>query len=335
MGGKALKNTYTERKSTDNFLKIGMEIQKRVLNDTGIETTIIKCYHTKKDHGDLDLLLKIVPSNKINMKNYIQKTFNPNEIINNGNVCSFDYDQFQIDFIQIKEESWNIAIHWMNFDPLGNIMGKTFHKFGLSYGWEGLVYKFRNFEGRNPQDILLTTDARKIFEFGGYDYDRYLQGFETLEDIMKFTTNTKYFDSEMFKMENLNHIDRKRNNKRKSYHAYLKYLEDNGINVKYNFNKNKEDYLTMIDAYFPEANLLEKLTELKRIDSEYKIISQKFNGDIVMSWIPTLMGKQLGHVIGNFKADLGDSYNDFILNSNFETIHNRFMEVYNNNEQIK
>ena len=40
----------------------------------------------------------------------------------------------------------NGKLHWFTFhiDPLGNIMGKTFHKFGMSYGWEGLFYKYRN-----------------------------------------------------------------------------------------------------------------------------------------------------------------------------------------------
>lgn len=331
MGGNALKHSYTERKSTKDFLRIASEIQDRVSNDIGIKTTVIKYFHNKTEHGDLDLLLKINPKNNINIKEYIQKSFNPNEIHSNGGVYSFDYDNFQIDFILIKEEFWDVAISWMDYDPSGNIMGKTYHKFDLSYGWRGLYYKFRNFEGRNPQDILISTDPRKIFEFGGYNYDRYLEGFETLEDIMRFTINTKYFDTEMFKMGNLNHIDRKRNKKRKTYHTFLQYLEDNNIYIKHNFHKDKKKYLEMIDEYFPEANLLEKIDKLLIIDKENKIISQKFNGNIVMDWLPNLIGKQLGNAISLFKNDLGDGYNDFILNANHDTIKNRFMKAYSGN----
>lgn len=328
MGGKALKKTYTERKSTKDFLRIGKEIQDKVLKDTGIETAIIKSYHTKLDHGDLDLLLKISLTNNINIREYIQKTFNPNEIHNNGGVCSFDYDEFQIDFISINENCWDVAKSWMDYDPSGNIMGKTYHKFGLSYGWTGLNYKFRDFNGRNPRDILISTDSRKIFEFGGYDYDKYLEGFETIEDVIKFCINTKFFDSEMFKMENLNHIDRKRNNKRKTYHIFLKYLEDNNLHVKYHFNKDKKNYIEMINEYFPEAKLLEKLDSFKVIDRENKQISLKFNGDMVMDWVPNLIGKQLGHAIMLFKDDLGDEYRNFILNADYNTIKNKFMGIY-------
>ncbi len=332
MGGKALNKygVYTERKNTEEFLRIGREIQNKIYGDVAIETAIVKCYYTKTDHGDLDLLIKITPNLNINWRNYIQDAFNPNEIIKNDKVYSFDYQNFQIDIIPIKEDNWEIAQIYYSYDPLGNIMDKTFHKFGLSYGWNGLFYKFRNFHGSNSQNILLTTDASKIFEFGGYDYSKYLNGFNTLEDIFKFTICSKYFDSEMFQMENLKSIDRKRNRKRGSYHLFLNYLKDNNINIKYNFYKDKDLYLPMIDEFFPESDLMGQLYKLKMTDAENRILSQKFNGNIVMSWLsPNLKGKELGAAISKFKNELGDEYRDFILNSDYNTIYNRFMEIYN------
>ena len=339
MGGKAL-NKYgiiTERKNTEEFQRIGIEIQKHFDFDFEfkIETTIVKCYHTKPDHGDLDLLIKIndeFNNAGINMREYISKTFNPQAIHNNGGVYSFDYQNFQIDFIPVKELKWKTAKTYYSYDPLGNIMGKTFHKFGLSYGWDGLFYKFRNFNGRNSQNILMSNDARRIFKFGGYDYERYLQGFETLEDILMFTINSKYFDTQIFQMDNLKSIDKKRNRKRGSYHVFLKYLKDNNVNIIYPFDKNKDNYLNWIDEYFPEAKLMEKLSELQRIDTQNKIMSQKFNGDIVMSWLPKLQGKELGHAMNKFKNSFEENdedYMEFILNASYSTIQETFMNIYN------
>ena len=335
MGGKAL-NKYgitTERKNTEEFLRIGKEIQEQIAFDFPVETTIVTCYHTKPDHGDLDLLIKIgdrFHNERIDLREYIRVAFNPRAIHNNGGVYSFDYQNFQIDFIPVKESKWETAKVYYSYDPLGNIMGKTFHKFGLSYGWDGLFYKFRNFNGRLAQNILLTNDARRIFEFADYDYDRYLQGFETLEDIMKFAINTKYFDAQIFQMDNLKSIDKKRNRKRKSYHIFLKYLEENNLILRsYKFHKDKELYLLMIDEAFPESDLLGQLYELRMKDNEDKILSVKFNGDIVMSWLPDLMGKELGHAMGKFKESLGDDYREFILNSDYNTICERFMNTYN------
>lgn len=338
MGGKAL-NKYgitTERKNTKEFQRIGMEIQAQINSDFQfpIETEIVTCYHQKPNHGDLDLLIKIdnvFHTVGVDLKWYIATTFNPRAIHNNGGVYSFDYQNFQIDFIPVKESKWETAKIYYSYDPLGNIMGKTFHKFGLSYGWDGLFYKFRNFNGRLAQNILLTNDAERIFGFGGYDYQRYLQGFETLEDILKFAINTKYFDTQIFQMDNLKSIDKKRNRKRGSYHIFLKYLKDNNIDIRYNFHKDKELYLPMIDEAFPESDLLGQLYELKMKDRENKILSQKFNGDIVMSWLPNLKGKQLGHAIIGFKQSFDDDeeYRKFVLNANFDTIQERFMNTYN------
>ena len=129
MGGKAL-NKYgitTERKNTEEFLRIGKEIQERwnVNFDFHVETEIMTCYHTKPDHGDLDLLIKIdndFLNAKIDFKNYIEVNFNPRAIHNNGGVYSFDYQNFQIDFIPIKESKWETAKTYYSYDPLGNIM---------------------------------------------------------------------------------------------------------------------------------------------------------------------------------------------------------------------
>lgn len=329
MGGNALKQVKTVRKSTEDFLRIYKEISNIVQYHLSNEFFLIKSYHTKESHGDMDILLKVNNTeDRIKIHNFISNIIKPIEIFKNGNVYSFNYFDFQIDFILIDDDSWNTAINYMNYDPLGNCIGKTYHKFNLSYGWNGLYYKFRNFNGRLAENILISKDPRKIFEFGDYDYDRYLDGFDYIEEIFQFVMRSKYFDNEMFKFENLKHIDKKRNRKRGSYHEFLKFLEENNVNCRYNFHKDKDLYLPMIDGFFPEARLIEKLKELEVHDKQNKILSQKFNGDIVMSWIPNLMGKELGAAITKFRTALGDDYKEFILSSTYSQIHNRFMELY-------
>ena len=168
MGGKALNKygVHTERKNTKEFQRIGNKLQERVLLDLKYKSAIVTCYRTKADHGDLDLLICVPDKGMVNWRNYIDYTFKPQAIYSNGGVHSFDYQEFQVDFIPIPEKKWATALVYFSFDPLGNICGKTFHKFGLSYGWEGLFYKYRNFRGSNSANILLSTDVRKIFTFG-------------------------------------------------------------------------------------------------------------------------------------------------------------------------
>jgi hypothetical protein len=157
-----------------------------------------------------------------------------------------------------------------------------------------------------------------------------LKGFDTLEEIFEYVINSDNFDSEMFKFENLKGIDKKRNRKRGSYHLFLKYLEENNIQRKKYFNPDKSVYLTAIDFFFPEVKLKDKLRELKEKDNLNMLISQKFNGNIVMSWLPNLKGKELGNAISKFKNQFkGNDFKTFILNSDSQTIYKKFMQVYN------
>jgi hypothetical protein len=336
MGGKALNRfgVFTERKPTDEFRQIGYELTSKVFfDDLALFSYVVDCYRTKESHGDLDLLIKVPADRQVNWREYIQEKFTLQAINSNGNVHSFDYKGFQIDFIPIPEAKWETAKTYYSYDPLGNIMGKTFHKFGMSYGWDGLFYKYRNPHGTNSANILLTNDPRKIFEFGGYDYDRYLKGFDTLEEIFKFTIDSKYFDVEMFQMENLKSIDKKRNRKRGSYHLFLNYIKDNGITTKYNFYEYKDMYLMDIQNAFPEAELLLQIALLKKKDAMNDLLRQRFNGDIVMSWLPNLQGKELGNAMGKFKTALGDDYENFVLTCKYDELHDRFMKIYNGTEE--
>lgn len=332
MGGKALKiyGIITERKNTIDFLRIANEIRDKINLDFHgkLETSVVQCYHEKSDHGDLDLLLKITSDCcNVNFREYIANSFKPKAIHKNSSVYSFDYKNFQIDFILIAESRWDTAQTYFSYDPIGNIMGKTYHKFGLSYGWDGLFYKFRNFNGVNSQNILLTTNAKEIFNFGGYDYDRYLNGFDTLEEIFEFCINSKYFDSEMFKLENLSSIDRKRNKKRGSYNSFLNHINENNITTTFQFEVNKDLYLPMIDERFPDVKFLEKLEKLRKKDVLNKQLASKFNGNIIMEKYSDLTGKKLGSAITKFKKSLGDNHDEFILNNNIKTIFNKFEKI--------
>ena len=335
MGGKALQpyGVHTERKTTKEFERIALTIQNQMVRDLEATTVVVKCYHSKETHGDLDILIKVdraLHERNVNFRKYIEDVFNPNAIHTNGGVISFDYEKFQVDFIPMKESNWEIAQVYYSYDPLGNAMGKTFHKMNLSYGWDGLKYKYRNFNGRNSHDITISKDPRKIFEFGGYDYDRYLEGFDTIEEIFDFIIAGKHFNGDIFKMENLKHIDKKRNRKRKSYHEFLKYVEEKGVDKKFEFHPDKKVYLPIIGFNFPEADLDNKLKRLDERNEINRQLHEKLNGRLIMEWIPGLEGKELGNVIREYKASLGDKFEDIILIFTPENVKLHFISFYEN-----
>jgi hypothetical protein len=332
MGGRALQKygIKTRRYDTPEYLELVKELKPRIEKIFNTEVHNVRSYNTKESHGDMDLLiLNDGNLGKINEK--LIANFKDVEIVNcNGGVFSFAYKDFQIDIIPQPISKWEVAKCFFDSDPTGNLMGKLAHKFGLKYGFAGLVYPFRNYDGIFTKDITISLDNAKIFKFLGLDYNRYLQTFDTLLDIFDYIINSKYFNVDNYIMSNLNSIDRKRNIKRKTYQEFLTYVnlkQNENIN-KYEFSKNKEDYLQMINDYFPEANLLVKLNKFKLIDIENKNISKKFNGNTVIELFPECTDRKLGQVLYMYKEFLGEAYIRFMLNSTSEEIKSNFSIWY-------
>lgn len=324
MGGKALKQIgiETERKSTSDLYRIYSEI-KKYLGD--LETHLVLFYKNKETHGDLDILIKIDRTNidlRDIVKNEIKAPF-----FSNGSVLSFEYDNFQVDFIPVRESNWNVSKCFFDYDPSGNLMGKVAHKFGLKYGFEGLVYPYRTETSHVFADISISKDNYKIFEFLGYSYETFLQGFNSVEEIFDFIIGGKYFNDKIFDYENLNHIDKKRNRKRATYNQFLEYLKTVGITNNFSFNEDKSSYINDINSFFPESDFLTQLNKFKEKEKTFQQIRSKFNGELIMSWYPELKGKELGNVMTNFKEQFQD-FDQFCLESSEEKIKTIFVEFY-------
>lgn len=129
LGGKALKETYTERKTTPVFLDIANRLLPKLEKIFGTELYVLKFYKTKPDHGDMDVLMKVDQNfykRFPNIRETVQKELNPNQIVVNDGTCTFDFEQFQIDLIPVQSEIWESTKFWMDYDPSSNLLGKLF-----------------------------------------------------------------------------------------------------------------------------------------------------------------------------------------------------------------
>lgn len=94
MGGHALKNTLTKRIDLSNYKRIKKYICQMLESEGYFISEIIET-PGKESFGDLDLLYITNSKLKQDIHQTISKLFNPN-----GNVCSFDIEEFQIDLIK-------------------------------------------------------------------------------------------------------------------------------------------------------------------------------------------------------------------------------------------
>lgn len=330
MGGLALKNTPTRRYERAEFETVTNELTA-TLRKTFKRVEMPLFYRKKESFGDADYILSMDGYDG-NMREYITETFSPNEIFHNGNCWTFDYHQLQVDLITVSGAHFDSNYNYLSYNDLGNYIGKIAHGFGFKYGQEGLMYD-HYFKGSNIGRIIVSKNYDKIYEFLGLDYNRWKQGFDTLEEIFEFVSTSKYFNWEYLQLENNNRVNRERDVKRKSYMSFLDYIEEHvkDDNHRYEYEKNKSVYVDKAAKFFPEAGIELEIRRLEYENCKSLYIKSKFNGgDVMMRY--GLKGKELGDAMTGFKTVIGnifanESYEDYIINNSVEQIYSDF-ETY-------
>lgn len=317
MGGQALKNCYTRRYDKEEFELLQEEVLTK-LRLAGITCNPTKYYRDKDSFGDLDIIA-VKPS--IDPKTI----FDTKEVFKNGNTVSFEYKEFQIDLIFVSEDIYEYSQFYFSYNDLNNLVGRIAHKLGLKLGFTGLEYPLRFISEHYQHKVVITRDCRKTYDFLGLDYGRYLQGFDSLEDIFNFVRSSKYFDTDIFSYENMNHINRVRNAKRATYRSFLEWLALQPV-IRYEFNPDKLSYMGIIDSYFPEADLLNVVQKEREKHAKITAISKKFNGHLIMEWLG-LSGKELGAFISSVKTP---EFEEWVYTHSEVEVEHRVRDIFSN-----
>jgi len=334
MGGRALKNAYTRRISREEFEKSSIELLD-ALNETFARTAIPRFFQSKETFGDIDIIVSL-EGYEGNVREYIENTFEPTEIFHNGNAYSFDYAEAQIDLIMVRGEDFDSNFHYLAFNDLGNFIGRMAQVMGLKYGQEGLWYNHYT-NGNQKTKIMISKDYPKIFDYMGLDYNKWIEGFDSLEEIFEYVKTSRFFNPEIFQMYHLNKINRERNAKRASYIAFLEYIEGEDCNKDYNkleVESHKENLIKLIDESFPESNIRLEVKRLEYETAKSDYATCKFNGHLVMEKYG-LEGKELGDAIKSFREyhqqgnafTKTDDYIEFIVNESEATIWQSFERI--------
>lgn len=324
MGGKALKKTKTRRINISEFNLYSNELIK-ILSLTFNKVDIPKFYREKETFGDIDIII-----NKLDMDmlKYIEDTFSPNEIFHNDNVWSFDYKGVQIDLITTNEEDFSSTLNYMSWNDLGNFIGRLAQTIGLKFGQKGLFLKARYGSGKR-RDIILTKDMSEILLLLDLDYDKWIHGFNTLEEMFEFIMGSKLFSNDLYQLSHLNKINRDRNKKRSSYMGFLEYIKGKGSNPDFNIkevNSVRDNIQIISHKLFPDANVNIHLAELKYIEHLNNLVKLKFNGKILMDKYG-FSGKELGVIIPGFKEYINGIYFELDFKGFIATYDSKF--IYN------
>ena len=242
----------------------------------------------------------------------------------NGNVLSFLYKSFQIDLIFVDDLYFNYAWHYFNWNDVGNIIGRLAKQYGLKHGWQGLYYVQRNGD-HVVKEHLLSTEYLDILKCMHLDKYTFFKGFETYEQMFDWIVSSPRFMPDIFKFENLNHTNRVRDRKRKTYNMFLSYLEEIDVGqFEGNFKLTEEEKRECVCRWFPFIR--KEIEEIDKYIERVNITKAKFNGALV-SKLTNTVGKDLGNFIQLFKSKYDI---EWIYNNTPSDINNAIIDFYKN-----
>jgi len=329
MGGKLLKkwNLPEKRLSNDEYENLKRDILSSLHEDARIwSDSMVSCFvyevrrkgpqidvaraiRSKQDHGDLDVVVGVDFLNYGNFIKYIQDTYGvkPHQ---NSNVISFPVNGFQVDVTFVNNDFFNQTIAYTSWGDLGNLMGRIYHKMGLHYGHEGLQYWIREGMFRENNDwsdsdhicskFVISTSMWNICEAGGFDFNRWFEGFNTEEDAFQFIATSKYFRKDIYSFENLNHINRVRNKKRGMYMRFLEWVDKTNPPDSPVPLASKEDY-----SLYYQYRYIELQKAIDRCRFEFTIksrVKEKFSGKVVLDVLGDIDGELVGEICKKFKS---------------------------------
>ena len=349
MGGHALKKVNASRIGLLQYNELKTDLYKQLSSKLELEFLID--VPNKIDFGDIDILYKYKSKNSFsNIIDIIKQTFNPIEIVPNGDVCSFAYQitsndgeikYFQVDLI--KSTNLEMSKFYFSYGDLGGIIGRIAQYIGLKYGSAGLwvfpnsqtigefLHLEQNLEFTNNlktqlktqlnyddvdldaivkaqySNIVLTSNPQIICEYLGLDYNKWIGGFISKNDIYEWIIESKFFNPTKFKV--LNCAGMQRANKRPMYQDFLQYIfkdEPNFVIEKGNSNINLQ------------LDTLEHFTKLKELEDmiikvmDNLVRKHKFNGSKLIQL--GIRDKQIPICIKEFKKKLGLGTNSNSVN---------------------
>lgn len=303
----------------------------------------------KETHGDLDLIMSRCTyytgyaGHSVEWKltdgsltkdfvQYIQNQFGYKPFVNDK-VYSFPYKGFQIDVSICNVSDVPTYIAYSSWGDLGNIMGRIFHKMGLHYGHTGLEFWIRqgmfdkNIQWSDSDHVLckylLTRDTKMIFEIGGFDYSRWKEGFDTEKDVFDFVVNSKYFDPEIFQLENLNHTNRTRNRKRGMYMRFIEYVNSHSFQKGESF-RSKDEYSVIFQLKFPRFR--EHVDHYRFEHTINELVKSKINGKLVMEWLN--LTEKDGVIVGKIMKEFRDNIRREVLTMTEDEIKAKVQEIF-------
>lgn len=238
----------------------------------------------------------------------------------NIHVLNFSEDAKIVMIYAISQEQMDWFIDYHSYSS-SIILGKIFKGSGLKYSEEGLEYIEYNqkINHRAPVgSIVISKDIDRILGVLGLSGETFKKGFSTLTEFFDFVIKSDYLRTDKF-------LSSDKEYKNFTFQEFDKYLTLTGFER----TERREITVDELQVHFPEIDFATRIQELKDKSAAKKDIDEKFNGRVILEFVPEVTRETLGESICKFKfsfSSKGD-YEDFIIQHSKEEIMEKFRET--------
>ena len=149
-------------------------------------------------------------------------------------------------------------------------------------------------------DVLLSRDFDKSLVFLGFKPEIFRKGFNNLKEVYEYVGGSKYFNGDIYLLENQSYKSRVRDKKRPTYQMFLTWIRENNKVSVFIYPENKKEWLPLMFKEFP--NFKKEYDKALEKSSQIIDLKEKFNAKLIAEWTGR-SGQALGHLMSNVKGE--------------------------------
>jgi hypothetical protein len=319
-GGK-LFGGVSERVSTEEMNEI-FKYLKDKLSKYFVQMELSKSLPTKKDHGDVDILVQVNPGQEVHgeLLKILKKEI-PNDLLEFHEMKQvksmlFKYNRkiVQVDFIIATDKNmFTSVLQYYQFNDISGIIGIFSKKLHFSYGQHGFTKTYDD-SRNNRHFIYITNNLMDGLKILGLSPDKFKE-LKTWDDMVDFMLDSPLMDKRYFAPGVMNQSDRKSTKR-----PVINYVVDKIRESTKRTEITDEDYF--FKKLFPKKY---ELVENKKKEIEKKTyVPSKYNGDWIMKTFHLEPGKRVGEILKH----LSDKFGTELDNTDEEIVKKDAIEFY-------
>lgn len=296
-------------------------------------------YHKKSDHGDIDCLVWDGAGLRVeNLIGPLSAALECKSVEENPNGASFAvpfgnnrWFQLDVQVVNGTKAEFEFCQRFHSYNDLGNLIGRVAASQGFKFGSKGLCVPVYH-EGAIVDEIKVTDDFSAAIEFLGFDPDWFDDGFETLDEIFDYVTESRYFEPKYYRLSNRSNRSRKRDLKRPAYMAFVDRVQktwpeefDHEYDDRGQRKYNKEHLVRAFQWFGSNLAARYDAAIEAYIEQEWKC--QQFNKDII-ELTTGYGGQRLGQLIRSFVDEVGMPIRQLVLDVGPDQAFKTFVDFY-------